>query len=432
MEEILKKYLFLLKIIVISIFFLSCAQTYDPLTGKKVFTLLPPEKEIKIGKMYVPLAIEKNYGRYPDKEVQQYVTEVGEKIAKVVPRKLDYKFYVVNTGAVNAFALPGGFIFVNRGLLLVLNKEDELAGVLAHELGHVNARHHARFLEKMYGLSILYNIAAIFAYQTKYADILLQFGKIGAQLLSLKWSRDQEREADILGVKFAYEAGYDPRGLLDTFKIFEKLGKVEAPEWMLTHPLPKTRYEYVKELISKYNLNKPLIVDTPKFHYIKKKLEKTKKSYDLFDEAVKELTKKPPNKERALELLNRSIKLYPKNNASLTARALIYADMEKFYLSAKDAEKAALLDDLYFSPHFIAGYSLFKLKDYQKSIRYLERAKDLIPSFPDTYYYLGRDYEALGDYQKAVEYYRKALKLSDGRRGWERDAIRRLKKLEYR
>ncbi len=409
--------------------FISCTATYDPLTGKKVYTLLPPEKEIQIGKMYVPLAIEQNNGRYPDKEVQEYVSHLGEKIAKVVPRKLNYKFYVVNTSAINAFALPGGFIFVNRGLILTLNKEDELAGVIAHELGHVNARHHARFLEKMYGLSILYNIAAIFAYQTRYGDILLQFGKIGAQLLSLKWSRDQEKEADILGIRFAYEAGYDPRGLLDTFKIFEKLHKTEEPEWLLTHPLPKTREQYVQQLISKYDLSKHLIVDTPEFHKIKQKLEKTKKSFDLYDKAVKALSKKRPDFDKALKLLDESIKLYPDNNASLTARAFIYADKEMFKKASEDAIKAATLDDMYFSPHFIAGYSLFKLKNYKKSIDYLKRAEELIPSFPDTYYYLGRDYEALGKYRLAAEYYRKALKLSDGKRGWERDAARRLQRL---
>jgi len=414
-----------------SVFLLSCSATYDPLTGKKVYTLLPPEKEIEIGKMYVPLAIEQNNGRYPDKEVQSYVSSLGMKIAKVVPRKLNYEFYVVNTSAVNAFALPGGFIFVNRGLILTLNKEDELAGVIAHELGHVNARHHARFLEKMYGLSILYNIAAIFAYQTRYGDILLQFGKIGAQLLSLKWSRDQEKEADILGIRFAYQAGYDPRGLLDTFKIFEKLHKTKEPEWLLTHPLPKTREEYVRELIAKYHLNKNLIVDTPEFHRIKRKLERTKKSFDLYDEAVKKLSQKRPDIEGALKLLNESIKLFPNNNASLTARAFIYADRERFKEAALDARKAASLDGLYFSPHFIAGYALFKLKSYKESISYLEKAKNLIPSFPDTYYYLGRDYEALGKYSLAKEYYKKALKLTDGKRGWEKDAVRRLKNLGY-
>jgi len=162
---------------------LSCAKTYDPLSGKTVYTLLPTEEEIKIGEMYLPLAVDQNDGRYPDKEVQRYIQKLGSKIAQHTPRKLNYRFYVVNTKQINAFALPGGFIFVNRGLILALDKEDQLAGVLAHELAHVNARHHARFLEKMYGMNILLSIAGIFAYQTRYGDILMQFGKIGTPTL---------------------------------------------------------------------------------------------------------------------------------------------------------------------------------------------------------------------------------------------------------
>lgn len=412
----------------IALFFVSCATTYEPLTGKKVYTLLPPEKEIEIGKMYVPLAIEQNDGRYPDKEVQEYISNLGWKIAKHTPRKLNYKFYVVNTDIINAFALPGGFIFVNRGLILKLDKEDQLAGVLGHELAHVNARHHAKFLEKMYGLSILMNIAAIFAYQTKYGDVLMQFGKIGAQLLSLKWSRSQESEADKYGVQFVYKAGYDPRGLLETFEIFKKEEKIKQPEWLLTHPLPDTRIKQVKKLISKLDLNKNLIKDSRQFHIIKNKLLKTKPSFDLYYKALKKLFKEK-NKVAALNLLNKSLKIYPDNNASLTLKAYILLKEKKFKEGTKIAVKATKLDNMYFRPHFFAGYGYFKLKDYKTSIKYLEKAKDLIPNFPDVYYFLGRDYEAIGNLSKATENYKKALKLSNGKRGWENDAKRRLQRI---
>ncbi|WP_457627531.1 beta-barrel assembly-enhancing protease [Persephonella sp.] len=416
-----------LVLLVVALLFVSCAKTYDPLSGREVFTLLPTSEEIKIGKMYVPLAIDENDGRYPDKEVQQYIKQLGEKIAEHTPRKLDYQFYLVNTQAVNAFALPGGFIFVNRGLVLSLDKEDELAGVIAHELAHVNARHHARFLEKVYGMNILLSIAGIFAYQTKYGDILMNFGKIGAQLISLKWSRDQEREADRLGVRFAYDAGYDPRGLLDTFKIFKKMEKVKQPEWLLTHPLPETRIKEVKALIKKLDLNKPLIKDSPNFHRIKNKLEKTKPSFDLYYKAKEKLAKK--KKLAALELLNKALEIYPENNAALTLKAFILLSEDKFKEGTQLAVKAAQLDELYFKPHFFAGYGYFKLKKYRKSIDYLERAKELIPNFPDVYYFLGRDYEAIGKLSLAAKNYEKALKLTDGKRGWEKDAQRRLRKI---
>ncbi len=407
----------------------SCAKTYDPISGKHVYTLLPEEKEIELGKLYVPLAIDQNDGRYPDKEVQQYVLMIGKKIERVVPRKLPYEFYVVNSPVVNAFALPGGKIFVNVGLLYVLENESQLAGVLGHELAHVNARHHARFLEKQYGIAILFNILAVLLANQKNADIFLQFGKIGAQLLTLKYSRDQEREADRLGVKFAYEAGYNPEGLLETFLIFKKLGSAGAPEWLLTHPLPENRYKEIKKLISKYDLSsKNLIKDTKRFHQIKNKVIKYKKSYDLMKKAKSLIGKK--KYKQALSTLNESIKIYPQNNASLTYRAIIYILNKNYKKALKDAKKAVEIDPLFFKPHLIAGISLNKLNRYKESITYLEKAKELIPSFPDTYYFLGLNYEHLKQYKKAIENYQTALKLSDGKRGWEADAKRRLLRLK--
>ncbi len=409
--------------------FLSCAKTYDPLTGKHVYTLLPEEKEIELGKLYVPLAIDQNDGRYPDYFVQEYVKNIGEKIVNVVPRKLPYEFYVVNSPEVNAFALPGGKIFVNIGLLYVLENESQLAGVLGHELGHVNARHHARFLEKQFGISILLNVLAIVLSGSKNADLFIQFGKIGAQLLTLKYSRDQEREADRLGVRFSYEAGYDPRGLLETFLIFKKLGDVKAPEWLLTHPLPENRYKEVKKLISKYDLkDKHLIKDTEEFKKMKERILKYKKSYELLKKAKKKISER--KYKEALVLLNKSLEIFPENNASLTYRAVVYAVRKKFLKAYKDASKAAQIDPMFFKPHLISGIALNRLKRYDESISYLQKAKELIPSFPDTYYFLGLDYEALRKYKEAIENYETALKLSDGNRGWEKDAKRRLLRLK--
>ncbi len=410
------------------LFILSCAKTYDPLTGKKVYTLLPPEKEIQLGKMYVPLAINQNNGQYPDKEVREYISKVGFRIAKVVPRKLPYRFFIVNSEVVNAFALPGGPVFVNRGLLLVLNNESELAGVLGHELGHINARHHARFLEKQYGIAILLNILNIALAGKDYGTLLMDISKIGAQLLTLHYSREQESEADVLGVRFSYEAGYDPRGLLETFYIFKKLGKPNAPEWLLTHPLPDTRIKNVKKLLSKYDLNKPLIKDSPEFHRIKNKILKTKPSYELLKKAIRVYNQK--DLKNALRYLNQSIQIFPINNASLTVRAIIYTDLKEYRKSIKDAEKAVQIDDLYFMPQLILGYDYLKIKNFLKSIKILENAKKLIPSFPDTYYFLGLDYEAVKEYKKAIQNYKTALQLTDGKRGWEQDAERRLIRLQ--
>ncbi len=430
--KFLKKFIFLLPLLI----FTSCGEVYYVSSGgytTKVgggLGLISKSQEIQLGKSYIPLAIEENNGLYPDKVVQNYVNKVGLKIAKYTPRKLPYKFYVVNTDVVNAFALPGGYIFINRGLLLVLENESQLAGVLAHELGHVNAKHHAKFMEKMLGINILYQILGSTIADKSYGQLLLQIGGLGVKLLSLKWSRDQEREADKLGILFSYKAGYDPKGLLQTFRIFQKLGKVNAPEWMLTHPLPQNRYAEVKGLIAKLKPKPDLIKDSPTFHKIKKRILSTKKSYDLYKLALKELAKKPPNVSKALNYLNKSISLFPNNNASLTLRALIYAKNKNYRKAVVDSVKACKIDNLYFSPHLIAGYSYYYLKDYNRAIVYLNKAKKLIPQQPDTYYYLGRAYEDKKNYSLAFRYYEKALKLSNGKRGWETDAKVRLKRLE--
>jgi len=183
----------------------------------------------------------------------------------------------------------------------------------------------------------------------------------------------------------------------------------------------------VEKLISKLDLNKPLVKDSPYFHKIKQKLEKTKTSFDLYYQAKEKLSKN--KKIAALNLVNRSLELFPRNNASLTLKAFILLTEENFKEGTQLAVKAAELDDLYFKPHFFAGYGYFKMERYSESAKFLEKAKDLIPNFPDTYYFLGRDYEALGDLKKAAENYRKALKLTDGKRGWEKDARRRLQQI---
>ena len=421
---------------ILIIFLVSCGEVYYINTGgykTKVgggLGLITKEQEINFGKSYIPLAIEENGGRYPDKVVQDYINKIGLKIARYTPRKLPYRFYVVNADGVNAFALPGGFIFVNRGLLIVLDKESQLAGVLAHELGHVNARHHAKFMEKMLGVNFLYNILGSTLGNKDYGKMLLQLSGIGLKILSLKWSRDQEREADKLGILFSYKAGYDPNGLLETFIIFQKLGKVNAPEWMLTHPLPQNRYVEVKGLISKLKPKPNLIKDSPEFHQIKRRVLSTKQSYDFYNLAVKEISKNPPDLSSALNYLNKSLSIYPNNNASLTLRAYIYANTKNFKKAIEDGTKACKLDNLHFSPHFITGYSYFNLKNYDKALIYLSKARSLIPQQPDPYYYLGRIYEYKKDYLLAYKYYKTAVSLSKGKRKWEGDAKLRMKRLE--
>jgi len=409
---------------------LSCATVQDPLTGKPTFTLLPPEQEIAIGKKVIPQAINENNGLYPDEEVQNYIRKIGYKVASKSPRQVDYQFFLVNSKEVNAFALPGGPVFVNRGLVLILDNESELAGVIAHEVGHITARHHAKFLEKTYGMNILLNILAIATSNSQYQQLIMQLAQVSAGLLQLKYSRDQENEADALGVRFTYEAGYDPRGLISTFEKFKSMEKVNAPKWLLTHPLPEDRIKNVSILIeTKYPDKLLLKKDSEEFKIVKQKLLKTNESFQLVEDAKENIKNK--NFSAALSNLNKAISLFPNNNAAYTYRALVYYSLKDYQKAYLDSVKAYNLDKNYFLPRLILGASLVKMNQYKEAIIVLEDAKKLIDTNPDLYYFLGVAYQEYGDKNLAIENLKTALNLTDGKRGWESDAKLRLRSLGY-
>jgi len=309
-----------------------------------------------------------------------------------------------------------------------LDNESELAGVIAHELGHINARHHAKFLEKTYGLNIILNVLAVATSQSQYQQIVMQLAQVSASLLQLKYSRDQEREADALGVRFTYETGYDPRGLISTFEKFKKMEKTQAPSWLLTHPLPEERIQNVSQLIAtKYPDRLLLKKDSERFQEIKKRLVLASDSYKYVENAKDNIKNK--NLAVALTNLDKAIKTYPENNVAYTYRAYVYYQLKDFKKSYEDALKAYNINRMYFMPQLIMGASLTKLGNYQESIRVLENTKNLVDSNPDLYYFLGVSYQSIGDRQNAYNNLVTALKLTDGKRGWEQDAQNRLRTL---
>ncbi|MGB9822193.1 M48 family metalloprotease [Thermodesulfovibrio sp.] len=423
----MKKKFFKFFIFFLPFLLFACIQEIDPLSGKKVYTLLSTEQEISIGHQIIASAINENDGLYPDREVQNYIRGIGEKIASITPRKVDYRFYVVNSSEINAFALPGGPVFITRGILLKMDKESELVGVLAHELGHINARHHAKFLEKTYGMNILLNILGIALHESKYAGAVMSLAQVSSGLLQLKFSRDQENEADSLGVKFSYQAGYDPEGLLSMFEKFKAMQKGGNVEWLSTHPLPDTRIKNVQQMISRqYPDSYRLKQDSENFHRIQSILRSTKESYDYVERAKKYI--KFHNYSEALSLLDKAIAVYGSNQA-YTYRALVNLNLKRYSEAINDANRAIQLDSLYFYPLLIKGVALTHTGRWNESINTLEKAKKLVSENPDTYYYLGVDYQAVGNRAKAIENLSTALQLTDGKRGWEADAQRRLRVL---
>jgi predicted Zn-dependent protease len=193
-------------------------------------------------------------GTYPDPKVQAYVAEIGKRMAAKSERpNLPWTFTVLDDPLVNAFALPGGPVFVTRGILAHMNSEAELASVLGHEIGHITARHSVDQISKQQLAQVGLGIGSILSPEVAAAA---QVAGQGLGLLFLKFGRDAERQSDELGFKYMVGQGYDPREMADVFKTLERASKGEGggkgiPEWLSTHPDPGNRAQTAAERAAK-------------------------------------------------------------------------------------------------------------------------------------------------------------------------------------
>lgn len=400
----------------------ACGTSNGPL-----LTLIPEKREIELGKLYTYSSIDELEGLYPEKEVQEYVERIGQKIAEKSERKVPYKFYITNSGIINAFALPGGPVIITRGLLLELDKESQLAGVLGHEIGHITARHHVKILEKRIALNFLLQIGSLLAPQDLTGELLLKLGEISAVLLDLKFNRDQEKEADRLGFLFMYKAGYSPQGMLEVFEKFKSMEKKRPPEWLSTHPLPETRIKEAKEYISQFKITGTFISDTSGFRRIKGLILETKPSYDYVEKGKKAYKEK--KLKEAEEFFKEAIKLYPKNTLAFLYLSVIKLDQDQFQEAKSYALKVLELDPSFYRGYIAAGIACYNLKEYQLSLSLFDKASNLIPFNGISFYYKGRIYEDLKNYKLASENYKKALEIGPKNAYWYKDCYFRYQKL---
>jgi len=232
----------------------------NPATGRKEFTLVTPAQEAAMGREGYAAAIAE-YGGYDDAVLNAYVDSVGRKVAAASEQPdLPWRFTVLDDPVVNAFAMPGGYIYVTRGLLAHMQSEAQLAGVLGHEIAHVTARHSAKQITQQQlaglGLGIASAVSPTFRRYGSAAEQALG-------LLMLKHSRDDEAQADELGVRYASNAGYDPREIPGTYRTLQRIAERAGqalPVYLSTHPDPGSRAERTAGLAAraaegKANLN---------------------------------------------------------------------------------------------------------------------------------------------------------------------------------
>ena len=232
---------------------LSAACATNPVTGQRELTLMSEAQEIAMGRES-DAQVKAEMGVYDDQALQQYVSRVGLQLAKLSERpNLPWQFTVVDQPAINAFALPGGFIYITRGILPFLDNEAELAGVLGHEIGHVTARHSVQQYTRSVGGAIALGGLGVFVPAAR------PFGQLSEQALSLlflKYGRDDELQADGLGARYEAMGGWDPEGVPGMLSTLGRLDEAAGdrkgvPNWLSTHPEPLQRVAQIQPEVQK-------------------------------------------------------------------------------------------------------------------------------------------------------------------------------------
>lgn len=262
------KFRYFLLISLFSLSFIQCSR--NPVTGKKELSFMSESQEKSMGLQYDP-QIQAEYGMYADSTWQKYLREKGESMAVISHRpKLGFQFRVIDSDVVNAFAVPGGYIYFTRGILAHFNNEAQLMGVMGHEIGHVTARHANEQYTKQTLAQIGLMAGIVLAPKFRpFADL----ASSGVQLLFLKFSRDNESQSDQLGVDYSSTVGYDASYMADFFKTLSRISDSQGariPSFLSTHPDPGDRYNKVKEMAQSKKINLPNATKVEREAYLKR------------------------------------------------------------------------------------------------------------------------------------------------------------------
>ena len=354
------------------------------------------EDEKKLGKEFYE-KLEKSGALSNNVRVNAYISRLGNHLLSVMPRSpFEYRFSVVDSSAINAFATPGGYVYVNRGLVNLVENESELASVLSHEIAHVHARHVASIVEKSQKINIATLVAILAgAFLGGGGDAtaaITGFSVAAATAMNLKYSREHEEEADRLGISCLVKAGYDGKATLDFLKIMRQYEYYASnlPSYFLTHPGTDERIRYIDALLQT--------------RYVSGGLQ------SLFGQLKRVqvvLALEGDNSDTNLKYFQTALSKNPQDVDYLYGMAatqqklgFVSQSLDNFHRALKLApDDDDILRDL--------GIAYFKNSQPVEAAAYLRKALEIDENSPDTLLYLGKAYEAAGNYISAIEMYKK-------------------------
>ena len=388
----------------------------DPVTGKKQFMLVSEDQEIQIDKQYSPIQFSVDYGPVQDRRLNAYIDSVGQKMAARTHRPgMPYSFRVVNATYINAYAFPGGSIAATRGILLKLDNEAELAGLLGHELGHVNARHSAEQMSKgkltqavVGGISVLAGTQG-----AAYGDLAAQLGSISAGALLAFYSRDNEREADDLGMGYMVDNGYGSGGFVGLMEMLNSLSKRKhnsAELLFATHPMSDERYQTAvnaSQTTYKSALKKPVYRE----RYLDNiaKLRAQKGAIEEMQKGQESLLQKKYS-EADLHFRN-ALKKTPNDYTALVLMATSQLVQQKWAIGRQYADMAKKVYPQEAQAYHLSGFSKIQLKKFEAAYNDFVSYDNLLPGNPNTTFFKGYSQEGMQHYQQAAGDYQRYLQV---------------------
>lgn len=387
----------------------------NPVTKKKEIQFVSEAQELQIGQQhYAPTRQGEGGDLTLLPELTAYVNSVGQKLAAVSDRKLPYEFVVLNNSVPNAWALPGGKIAINRGLLTELRNEAELAAVLGHEIVHAAARHGAKAQERgtlmQIGMVAAQVGAAVGGVDPDIANLALGGAGAGLQMIQMKYGRDHELESDLYGMRYMKAAGYDLQGavtLQETFVRLSQAGGARQQNWLeglfASHPPSQERVDRNRKTAEELGRGGTLGAES--FAAAMKPLLKIKPAYDKYDQALAAAQKKDFASARALT--GEAVKVLPREGIFQVLLGQISLAEKQPQTAAGHFDKAMQLSPNYFASYLGAGVAQAQLGNRAKAEQYLTRSAELLPTAPAAFH-LGNLARDRGDLDAARKYYQAA------------------------
>ncbi len=361
----------------------ACA--VNPVTGQRELGFISEREEIQLGQQHYGPMQQSEGGLFKvDPELSAYVNEVGQRLAAEADRDLPYEFVVLNNSVPNAWALPGGKIAINRGLLIEMGSEAELAAVLGHEIVHSAARHGAQNMERGMLLQGALLATAIAASSSEYAGAIVGGAAVGAQLISQRYGREAEREADYYGTRYMARAGYDPQAAVSLQETFVRLSNAREPGWLeglfASHPPSSERVQNNRELVAELRRDGFSGGELGEERYRERLafLAENSEAYAAFDEA--HTLARQDRMDDAMREAERAIRLLPEEARFHGLRGDIFLNQSAYQEAVESYDNALMRDSEFFNYYLGRGLAHSRMGNRARAQEDLQASVNLLPT----------------------------------------------------